>query len=300
MRDSDLILVMKDGTIIEQGPPDDLMEEDSHFSRFWNKQFGVKEDGVSDEVVVTNQSMRDVPDKPASSRHVLERSGSSFRADAPEFVPHHHSDVLKGMDSKRKLKRSKPIAEIQAALKAANAKDGPSRIVPKMIDEGQSADQPPPRLNRWQRRRQARSEPHGSALGRSQADDTSKVSKPDENRSSLASRRVSGPAMYPVGASMSEHSHQVSNVVELPTQKGNRKRQRYLHGKSNDKSASRSGATSGEASFAWSSDSLGGSRPKTPLSTPNNEARDSVEESHLTANPSTKGTTSNVHFAAEA
>ena len=43
IRDADLILVMKDGDIIERGNHDELLEEDGFYAELYNSQFTDKE-----------------------------------------------------------------------------------------------------------------------------------------------------------------------------------------------------------------------------------------------------------------
>ena len=342
---SDVILVMKDGTIVEQGSPSELLEGNSHYSRIWKNQFGINEGSIPDEIKAVNESDHNEQGRSAVSGHILERSGSSFRPDAPEFVPHcqgsteassgnpshvhlekchQHSQedtsnhsysrgvstqkndrgLLKCLNSELNRAETKPTDESEATSEAVTADSRLATAGSKyngLVDEGPPKNNPPRRLNRWQRRRQARSEPHGSAMSSSQVDGPSKNPASAESKAKAASRRVTGPGIYPSGATIAKSSDQNSNNVKLPSQNVRRKRQRQLRIKRIQQPGSGSGLTSGEASSAWSSDNLASSMPKTPLSTPNNEVNHPIEKdiSH-TANRLSVRRTSNVHFALEA
>ena len=125
--DADLILVIKDGTILEQGPPAELLKAKGRYYDLWSKQMGIsnkvtveeevetldKSDGDNDhqpglengqgtqanhesqlDESKTNNSDQTRPSLPSkgsnkSSSLVGSFGTKIFRADAPEFVPHY-------------------------------------------------------------------------------------------------------------------------------------------------------------------------------------------------------------------
>ena len=124
--DADLILVIKDGRILEQGPPVELMKAKGKYYSLWIKQMGIADvsldadseakktlesledpgdvegpaDGMSGVQAKTDQTEELIKDTVDSSKPVeeLKRAGFSsepsspvkkmFRPNAPDFVPH--------------------------------------------------------------------------------------------------------------------------------------------------------------------------------------------------------------------
>ena len=86
-----MVLVMKEGTIVEQGSPFELLEADGDFARIWKDDLTLE---TTQKVDTTNVKGPPITDQlrqrsaSNSKRHVKDRSESSFRPDAPEFVPH--------------------------------------------------------------------------------------------------------------------------------------------------------------------------------------------------------------------
>lgn len=306
---------MKDGSIIEQGSPSELLQGNSRFSKLRNKELETKENGLPDGTPASHKSPFNKQNAPTISRHISELSESPFRADAPAFVPHqqrmnekrhehtsqdhlgesHHlksrgaanpaskhnvstqkndRGLFKRADSPRDNKRSKPVDVSKAMLDPVNTNaspaEGDSECTGQVV-EALPANQPLPQLNHWRGRRQARSEPHDSTIDSSQADGTSGDLRSNQICITAASRRVSGPGVYPAEAPVMKRSDQLANSVKPPMQKANRKRKRQFRIKKAGTSDSGSGATLGKSSLARSSNSHLSSMAETPLSILNNE-----------------------------
>ncbi|MCJ1399436.1 hypothetical protein MMC11_002638 [Xylographa trunciseda] len=111
--DADLVLVIKDGAILEQGPPTELLKSKGKYYHLWAKQMGIqipadkdsedKSSGEGDLSDMTGTKIisqddgdksskrlkRPTPRKVSSNKHnVFSAFGKKiFRPDAPEFVP---------------------------------------------------------------------------------------------------------------------------------------------------------------------------------------------------------------------
>lgn len=85
--DADVILVIKDGEVVEQGPPKDLIAAKKEYYSLWCKQVGI------------SSRMIDTKDTTEESLHARSESEQAqpgahehrklFRPDAPEFIPSH-------------------------------------------------------------------------------------------------------------------------------------------------------------------------------------------------------------------
>ena len=96
---ADVIIVVKDGSIVESGSPQDLLKAKGKFSELWLKQVGIntapKDEPGADSVDEMLKNARDEEDAGATSRlkskkTAIEGSSSSnksLRPTAPEFVP---------------------------------------------------------------------------------------------------------------------------------------------------------------------------------------------------------------------
>ena len=123
--DADLIIVIKDGAILEQGPPAELLKSKGKYYTLWAKQMGIQtsdedikipieenkgqEPSIGDTPKISQlethsgnelpqtenetskkDSKRLTPRKVSSSKHrVFSFGKKKFRPDAPEFVPHY-------------------------------------------------------------------------------------------------------------------------------------------------------------------------------------------------------------------
>ena len=104
---ADIILVIKDGSIVEQGPPQELLKAKGKYFDLWSKQVGItaipKDDSKPDDIEDlkpsdtenlkpsnlenTSRSHQSI-DKNRSSESSSSSGSKSLRAKAPEFVPH--------------------------------------------------------------------------------------------------------------------------------------------------------------------------------------------------------------------
>ena len=92
--DADIVLVIKNGEIVEQGPPNVLIAAKKEYYSLWCKQVGItsntdeaKEEATKEGAHTSSESEQA---QPGSSEH-----RKSFRPDAPEFIP----SYLKGSTS---------------------------------------------------------------------------------------------------------------------------------------------------------------------------------------------------------
>ncbi|KAI4281281.1 MAG: hypothetical protein L6R38_003806 [Xanthoria sp. 2 TBL-2021] len=88
--DADIVLVIKDGEIVEQGPPNELIAAKNEYYSLWCKQVGITSK-MMDTTDTTKQRVN------TRSESEQAQSGTSegkkmFRPDAPEFIPSHLKD----------------------------------------------------------------------------------------------------------------------------------------------------------------------------------------------------------------
>lgn len=88
--DADIVLVIKDGEIFEQGPPKELIAAKNEYYSLWCKQVGITSK-MMDTTDTTKQRVH------TRSESEQAQSGTSedkkmFRPDAPEFIPSHLKD----------------------------------------------------------------------------------------------------------------------------------------------------------------------------------------------------------------
>ncbi len=251
---------MKKGVIVEQGSPSELRKANGEFVKIWKDQFVIRDYEnapvkVSQPLPIPNQHS-----KSTSNRHVKDRSGSSFRPDAPEFVPHlkqntdsssgqathphlglghehdsrdtashaqsHRAGAEKSSRNPNKRMQYKPYKKNANPAEKSETSTGIITIHSReetptsqfdgfagpKLTEGKTA----PGLNRWQRRRQARSDPNRVIMHSSQSDTTTAKQHADGKGASTISRRVSGPGKYP-----SETTNpRILNANTKETQKG--------------------------------------------------------------------------------
>ena len=97
--DADIILVIKDGSIVEQGPPQELLKAKGKYFDLWSKQVGItaipKNDSKPDDtenlkpgnLENTSKSHQSI-DKNRLSKSSSSSGSKSLRATAPDFVLH--------------------------------------------------------------------------------------------------------------------------------------------------------------------------------------------------------------------
>lgn len=304
MKKADTVLVMHDGSIVEQGPPDELLKANGKFSSLWKGQFGsdpIPENSGDSSNEADDGKWSRAHENKDHKKHLQEWSASSsgkpFRPDAPEFVPryqrgteasggepshthgasghqHSHKDTsnyshihsVNGPKVARELfsrnkKASTPNEDSHRKSRASTPDSRPTTAESKYDGPAQETELhgKHPRSNRWQRRHQIKSEPHGSALKNSQADGTTERPTPEGSGESIARRRVSAPGNPPSGAAS----------VKEPSHAQRRRRQRRLRIKKREAAGLvSSGTLSTEASSALSSDTNHPITPTAPATTP--------------------------------
>ena len=342
VKHSDVVLVMKGGRIVEQGSPTELLEANGRFAKLWRSQFMVDSAGTVDQVAEQTQADLSQHGKPTLNRHISEGSASSFRPNAPEFVPqyrhctgdrsgqispshrgaihqHHALDTKsdahshstrsdRGMSKRRQFQRNKkeikPTDESEATSEAVTAASHPATSDSQYdgpAGETSTDSRLPQILNRWQRRRLARSEPQGSNTDSSQVDGTSEHPNANEGGAKAASRRVSGPANFPSGATVSKSFGVDSRSLKGQSQNLRRKRQRQLRMNEREKSESGLGGVACETSSALPCDKIASPQPTTPiLIQKDKNSHIKSEGANDAANISGHSGPSNVRFAPEA
>ncbi|KAL8724853.1 MAG: hypothetical protein Q9181_006647, partial [Wetmoreana brouardii] len=90
--DADIVLVIKDGTIIEQGPPQTLLTAKGKFYDLWCKQVGIV-NKVPETMTGNTQGdgHENSGDEPPAQAGTSEHR-KAWRPDAPEFIPRHLRD----------------------------------------------------------------------------------------------------------------------------------------------------------------------------------------------------------------
>lgn len=260
VKSSDVILVIKDGMIAEQGSPRELLDKKGEFSKLWLQQM---------EISLPPTDLE--PGDPAQSKvgHVLQTSSGeenrrssdssasgakSLRATAPDFVPRfqrgisasrgqasqdhadeahqhsHESGNVKKSGAKRNQKNKGPVAGSETTSDIALSDSRPTTSDSK--NSGQSQPEIKKKRGNFNpRRSNNKSEPSGSAVKSSQSDGPS--DEPSQNQP----RRLSA-----VGT---DAANQASSGQGQRRQWHQRRRK-----------AAQSETLSGEPSGAWSSDTL--------------------------------------------
>ena len=229
---SDVIVVIKQGKIIEQGSPRDLLEAKGKFSELWLKQVEISLPTADDQPTKGKLAGEDQASKPSENEcktHLSEASsssGKSLRATAPEFIPSKASASRrqKGTaakdasssydDSAQELQSSFDVSMTKSQvdedrtqqkrkLPAENLSNATGseaqRDISNSRPEGtRQTETKKKRPNPAQRRRNNKSEPSGSATKRDQQEGPSDALTSDESAGlsgvGLQSRRVSAPA----------------------------------------------------------------------------------------------------------
>ena len=279
------------------------------------------------------------PDATYINRQRSQRSGSSFRADAPSFVPrrqsmseassqklfkdhlttNNHQDpkravsspqersfftppngrsLDKNVNSKRQNMGPKTSNKPKSKMEPVKTNVNPVAADMKFSTgsgEHFSNHQSTPRLSRWQRRRQARSDPTSSEIGQDRTKNPSGDHASNKTASTTASRCVSGPGMHSVGAHPSALSDQRPNSRAQPIQKSIKEKKYQKRPKTGGQADSNVMVTPDETKPHDET------TPRTPPSREHRQHKDLVDEN---VNPITRSSgavvDNNVHFTPEA
>ena len=293
--DADIILVIKDGSIVEQGPPQELLKAKGEYFELWSKQVGLTAIPTDDSKPgdTEDSKPRNLKDtsKPHQCRDKSRSSGSSsssgsksLRATAPEFVPQEpvllhqrgtfsQSSHDPGTTSHQQSYDSTPGYLLDNAGANAKMKYGknkspeedkivtvPERPSDRATPTGQSSGGSQPQSKKTKRylliQRRSNSKSEPSGANSQQSQIDGASDGQSTNR--LQSRRVSAP------------SDPLSGVVRAREgAHGHKRRRRNWRIKKSGSTAVRSGTSSGGTSSAWSGDTLHPVNPDAAQTTPN-------------------------------
>ncbi|KAL8778539.1 MAG: hypothetical protein Q9213_007368 [Squamulea squamosa] len=248
--DADVVLVIKDGEIVEQGPPNVLIAAKKHYYNLWCKQAGI----TSTTVEATENATKE--DTHTRSESEQAQPGSSehrkmFRPDAPEFVPSHlkgnasttapgdeprlnpHADVKPGSSQQRQHKTDMATdhkAQYQGKGQQDHTNDdkfvqgiGKNAIVEsdtmnasdgtKTVSNGLANTQKRSNFSRVRRRKKSKSETGNSSVSiTGEYIDTSNTTPKGSGEGSAAqNRRVSAPGASTVNGKASRQLRQNSH-----------------------------------------------------------------------------------------
>ncbi|CAD6570642.1 MAG: hypothetical protein ASARMPREDX12_003784 [Alectoria sarmentosa] len=277
---SDTILVIKDGIIVEQGTPRELLKSKGKFHDLWHKQFDTDLLLTDFDPIAAPQSkLSDVPETSSGeeNRRSSESSASgnkSLRATAPDFVPgfqrgvsasrdqtsddhgneahqpSHESNSVKKNGAKRNQKNKGSATGSEPTCDAVLSDSWPTTSDSKNL--GQIQPENKKKRGNFNPRRGNKSEPSGPTVKSSHNDEPS--DEPPRNQP----RRLSAAGTDAANQASSGQGH---------------RRQWYQR----RRKAAHSEIPSGEASGAWSSDTL---RPST-----NETSSDSANATGPTTRP---------------
>ena len=274
--DSDVIVVIKGGKIVEQGPPHALLEAKGKLSELWLKQIGIGPKPTEEDnstVKVDNRSDTPRGSTDLGTNRLSEASVSSnksLRPTAPEFVPrkgfvsrHQRGPAAKGGDAVDQADNGK--AQQKRKLPAQSPIDGAiSDSQWDTADSKQETATPIPakkkRPNPAQRRRMNKSDPNGSTSKSYQHGEPADESFESRNMHQQH-RRVSAP-----GRPLSS----VTNMQEGGRAQRRRAQRQHQPKRQSRTSRSSSGTASGEGPGANASDNMQSSAPivRLPTSVP--------------------------------
>lgn len=272
---ADIILVIKDGMIAEQGSPHDLLKAKGKYFALWTKQFGINSPPSDDElkpaILIELPDAAHNKDNKDSSESAS--SGTkSLRADAPEFIPHkdlvphkqrgtaaeggepshersesgHQQgydsvDAKKGGNQMEQNQKSKASVDELEPMSNSILSDSRPTVSDSKHGSASQTDSKKKQYIPFQRGGNKKSEPSGSGLKHNQHEGPSDDAG-ENSATSIKSLRVSAPTDPSSGPNS---AHGV-----------NRGQSRRRHRTARVKKAAQSEATSGEGSRAGSSSSL--------------------------------------------
>ncbi|KAL8926297.1 MAG: hypothetical protein Q9208_003019 [Pyrenodesmia sp. 3 TL-2023] len=229
--DADFILVIKNGEIIEQGPPQELLAAKGKYYDLWCKQVGIitsltKE---SDETKgpVNNESdhataqpmgttATDAKDDESAPKDTKQaRSGSReqkkvWRPDAPEFVPRHlrgsttskdkaATSRLPSYGKRQRARENTPKVAATTGAADKTAEDAKQKY--EMIANESDGNHKRTRFSRNRRRNMSKSEPTGSGVSAGEVVvDTNAAPEGSSAGQATERRRVSAPSIPPPSA----------------------------------------------------------------------------------------------------
>lgn len=266
--DADLILVIKDGAITEQGTPKELLAAKGKYFELWSKQVGIipttQDTTSTHHSDLSNQSCMNNQAKPGSN----ERQ-KTWRPDAPEFVPQRLRDT-KSTGSEL-LPQSDRVAE-PTQTSQMTRKEGPraldtttgsnKRPIPDQFVKGSEDKENTlvsKRARKTQRRNQSKSEPSGTSMNREDDLDTGPSMALGKKPSFQGQRRVSAPEGTPTAAD--------DRTMGQDRRRRRRRRQKHWRVKNREVSATQSEGLSSERSSTMAAES-GSQTPLAPATTP--------------------------------
>ncbi|KAL8799532.1 MAG: hypothetical protein Q9182_005807 [Xanthomendoza sp. 2 TL-2023] len=291
--DADVILVIKDGLIVEQGHPKELLEAKGAYHGLWCKQVGIASETLEEPKDTTNKLIRAHSESEEAQTGMTEGK-KAFRPDAPIFIPSYlqgnksstnNADTNTGSlpqrlqdegtkgngSSQGKRQRAREHGtKIVASANTDQATDQAKSSAPDGTETAtaQSAtDGERPNFDRVRRRRLSKSETAepSVSMGEGHADEAAAPSEGPGKLPASQNRRVSAPS-----------SSTVDGKTAPPSRRNGRK-----HWRARDKNSSNSQSAPG----TWSGRPPPSAPPPTPAQT-DNGIEDSKGES--------KGS---VHFA---
>lgn len=229
--DADIIVVIKDGAILEQGSPKDLLAAKGKYYDLWCKQVGITlpnaEKKANDATTHDDrESSENEQAWPGSSEH---RKG--WRPDAPEFVPRQlQSKPLLDVNGERQNERGTDENEVKPSgqdiveentvlsnvlgeskhgthdkvdtIAVSNRADGAAEIKGedshhenKDLDSDADGERKRARVNRARRRKMSKSEPTGSSMSAGEgAFEPNNTPEGSGEGTAMERRRVSAPS----------------------------------------------------------------------------------------------------------
>ncbi|KAL8900445.1 MAG: hypothetical protein Q9207_005693 [Kuettlingeria erythrocarpa] len=266
---ADIILVIKNGEIIEQGPPQELLAAKGKYYDLWCKQVGITsptKEGDEVKGTANNESNctntkpmeitatsaeggKDPPKDLEQARSGSREQKKSWRPDAPEFVPRH----LRGNTTSRD---KAVISRVPSHGKRQKVRENSSKVATstatadrttedvkqsnEITANGAERNHKRARFNRNRRRDTSKSEPAGSGV--SGAEGMVDTDAAAEGSSVVERRRVSAPTIPP------------SNADSKQPGQGRRNRHKQWKSRGQGSSQSHSAPQSTRTSATWSSE----------------------------------------------
>ena len=280
VENADRVIVIRDGAILEQGPPKKLLATKGHYYLLWSKQMGIR--GATPSTLPQEQPAMDEASKEGQSRDETNPLNKNFRPDAPEFVPlyqrgtaskggdasHAHNNKAHGsshgkeasqdfdMDKKQKSRKRKPNLLTRDSVGQSGDGSMDTSLTPAEPAKGAKDSEPKHKRTRLYRRHHNKSEPaNKQSLGQEDGSTEMEIapSGSGEGRAMLNTlRRVTAPS-DPSAA---------TNVGPGTNTHGSRRRRRHWKVRHTESTASQSGNQTSKSSGDWSANT---SRITTPI-----------------------------------